>query len=76
MADRLNDETAQVAGNLRDSIEAVPAAQRPTAIAIARQGIRLGIALARGEILPGDDFENVRGRLENAMTGDRNEWQA
>ena len=76
MADRLNNETAQVAGALRDSIEALPANQRATAISIARQGIRLGIAIARGEVLPGDNFEKVRDVIENTMTGDRNQWQA
>jgi len=76
VADRLPDHIAQAAGALRDLIAAVPAAQRDQAVTIARAGIRLGAELARGELLFGDDFESLRSKLENTVTGDRTQWQA
>lgn len=70
MADRLPDYAQPAADRTRSVLDAQPPETRDAAEALIREGVSLGIELARGRILPGDDARNLRAAIDDVLTGD------
>ena len=67
MADALPEWAQEAADDLRARIAAIPPAQRTAALALIRAGVRFGIELSRGEVLPGDNILKVRDRTVDVV---------